>query len=674
MNMQLIDWVIVGSVLAFVTVLAAFTKRYTQSVADFLAAGRSAGRYVITVSEGAAALGAITIVAMFEKFYAAGFTAIWWDVPIIAIGLFIALSGLVVYRFRQTRALTMAQFFEMRYSRRFRIFAGILAFGAGLINFGIFPAVGSRFFIYFCGLPDAVTVLGISAATFPLIMVILLGISLFFTFMGGQVAVIVTDFVQGLFCMIVFLVIFIVLWQKFSWTQISESLAMAPADASLAHPFNTSNIEGFNLNFFLIGIFAALYSTMTWQGTSGYNCCARNPHEAKMGKVLGYWRYIIQGMLTVFVPLCAYTYMHHPDFAGNLAEISSSIGTIENSAIQKQMTVPIVLSKILPVGVMGMLCSVMLAAFISTHDTYLHSWGSIFIQDVIAPLAKRPLDPKKHIMVLRLSICGVAVFIFFFSLLFPQTDYILMFFAITGSIYMAGAGSVIIGGLYWKGGTTAAAWGAMLVGCVLSVSGIVAEQWAVKNGIKLGLNGQHMMLIAMVSAIITYVVISLRWPGRDVDMDKLFHRGKYAVEDDVVHGEEGAGFTFRSLKLGKDFSRWDKVIYLGFFGWITCTTMLFLVVVVYSMFYEISSETWIWFWHGFLKVVFILGAFTTAWFTIGGLKDIKDMFHRLRTGKRDDRDDGSVTGIGNNCRFCDYNLTENISGICPECGHSCDGR
>ena len=34
---------------------------------------------------------------------------------------------------------------ERRYGRRFRIFAGVVAFGAGAFNFGIFPAVGARF-------------------------------------------------------------------------------------------------------------------------------------------------------------------------------------------------------------------------------------------------------------------------------------------------------------------------------------------------------------------------------------------------------------------------------------------------------------------------------------------------------------------------------------------------
>jgi len=78
----------------------------------------------------------------------------------------LAMSGWVLYRYRQTRALTMAQFLEMRYSRRFRVFTGFVAFGAGLVNYGVFPSINARLIIYFCGLPDHVNLLGLSVGTF----------------------------------------------------------------------------------------------------------------------------------------------------------------------------------------------------------------------------------------------------------------------------------------------------------------------------------------------------------------------------------------------------------------------------------------------------------------------------------------------------------------------------
>ena len=118
----------------------------------------------------------------------------------------------------------------------------------------------------------------------------------------------------------------------------------------------------------------------------------------------------------------------------------------------------------------------MLAAFISTHDTYLHSWGSILVQDVIMPFRKKPFDKDTHLKVLRYSIYGVAVFIFFFSLLFQQNQKIALFFAITGAIFAGGSGAVIIGGLYWKRGTTVAAWAAMITGAVIAVGGIILKQ------------------------------------------------------------------------------------------------------------------------------------------------------------------------------------------------------
>jgi solute:Na+ symporter, SSS family len=51
--------------------------------------------------------------------------------------------------FRQTRAMTMAQFFEIRYRRGIRITSGLLCFMSGTLNFAIFPAVDARFLQHF---------------------------------------------------------------------------------------------------------------------------------------------------------------------------------------------------------------------------------------------------------------------------------------------------------------------------------------------------------------------------------------------------------------------------------------------------------------------------------------------------------------------------------------------
>ena len=153
--MIFIAWIIVLIVLAGMIFSVNLSKGLMKSVTDFLSAGRTAGRYLIAVSSGIAGLGAISVVMFLEMGYVAGFSLAWWGLSQGIIILMLTMSGWVIYRFRSTRCLTLAQFFEKRYSRKFRIFTGIVAFTAGIINFGIFPAVGAQFFISYCGLPES---------------------------------------------------------------------------------------------------------------------------------------------------------------------------------------------------------------------------------------------------------------------------------------------------------------------------------------------------------------------------------------------------------------------------------------------------------------------------------------------------------------------------------------
>ena len=93
MAMHWIDWSIVFGLLILLSVMAIFTKRYTKSVADFLAANRCAGRYLTTASAGIVGLGAITIVGNFQLYYEAGFTAAWWQLMAIVVTVIIFISG-----------------------------------------------------------------------------------------------------------------------------------------------------------------------------------------------------------------------------------------------------------------------------------------------------------------------------------------------------------------------------------------------------------------------------------------------------------------------------------------------------------------------------------------------------------------------------------------------------
>ena len=638
MHFSALDWTILVAVYVAMVGGVFLLKPFMRSVVDFLAAGRTAGRYLLSVSQGVAALGAITVVGYLEQNFVAGFSLTWWGFSQAIVILILTVSGFVIYRFRQTRSLTLPEFFERRYSRRFRVFTGMLAFVAGLINFGIFPAVGARFFIHYIGLPDSISIAGLAIGTFPLLMVILLGTAIFFVFTGGQVAVIITDFVQGVFVNLVFIVVVVFLLAQVDWIHIFEALAMAPDNASLINPYKTSQVSDFNFWYFLIGTIGVVYVVMSWQGTQAYNASARSAHEAKMGQVLTNWREHPWKLFVLIVPVIAYTVLHHPDFAAQATTVNDLLARAESETIRNQLRGPAVLVTMLPAGLLGAFAAVMLTAFVSTHDTYLHSWGSIFIQDVVMPIRRKPFTPEQHMLALRWSIVGVAVFIFLFSLLFQQSQYIWLFFAITGAIFAGGSGAVLIGGLYWKRGTTAAAWSAMLTGSSIAVGGIIIHQLVDDFPV----NGQEFWGIAMAASTIVYVAVSLLGPKRTFDLDRLLHRGSHALEGEMEIVGATPSRGFRVLGVGREFTRGDRVLYLVTYAWVGAWTLVFIVGTVINLARDVDDAAWAGFWQGYVYLMVVVSSVVVLWFAIGGFRDIRAMLGRLAVMRRDDQDDGWV--------------------------------
>ena len=118
-----LDYAILIVPLAFVYWMAIYSRRYIRGVVDFLSTGRLCGRYVMSVAGVASGLSIIGVVAYVEVHYKTGFALSFWQSLILPVSVLMGLFGFFHYRYRQTKAMSVGQFLEMRYSRRFRIFA-----------------------------------------------------------------------------------------------------------------------------------------------------------------------------------------------------------------------------------------------------------------------------------------------------------------------------------------------------------------------------------------------------------------------------------------------------------------------------------------------------------------------------------------------------------------------
>ena len=519
MNLHWIDWTIVFGTTTFFVIVAYITKRYVKTTADFLAANRCAGRYMLTMTgeSGVAGLGLITILASWQLYAKVGFAGEWWINLRIPIVLLMTLTGYVIYRYRETRVMTLAQFFEIRYSRRFRIFAACVCWVSGIINYGIFPAVGANFFIYFCHLSDSYSLLGFTFSTYYTLIIALMATALYFTFMGGQITILVTDFFQSMLCNIVLMAIILLLLIQYPLSDLFGSLLNAEAGQSMVNPLKTGKSD-FDPFYFFVALLNSVINRLAWQSAQAYNCCAKSPHEAKMAGVLGQFRAWGFTYALMLMPLIAYMIMHHANYVSQASQVTDLLSRIGNDQIRDQMLVPMTMITYLPVGFVGAFVAVMLAAFISTNDTCLHSWGSIFVQDILIPLRKKPFSNKQHIWALRLSILFVAVFVCIFSALFRQTQHILYFMALTGAIWLGGVGGVILGGLYTSWGKTSAAYVSLICGATLSGGGLVCEQlWESWYGTNFELPGQYIYIYSIIlgvgASFLVGRIMSLK-PGR----------------------------------------------------------------------------------------------------------------------------------------------------------------
>ncbi|MFH1477849.1 MAG: sodium:panthothenate symporter [Verrucomicrobiota bacterium] len=776
--MHWIDWIIVLIPLVIVVYIGIKSQRYIKGVSDFLAAGRVAGRYVIAVASGEAGMGLISLVAIFEMYYNSGFALGFWSTIAAPIGLIMGLTGFCIYRFRETRAMTMGQFFEMRYSKSFRIFAATLQSISGVINYALFPAVSARCLIYFCDLPLQVDILGMAFPTFGLLMAVFLGLAVFIIVLGGQITIMTTDCIQGILSYPMYLIIVIYIIYKFSWfDQIAPALLDRAAGKSMLNPYDIAQLRDFNLFYIFVGIFSNILNRMSWSGTQGYNAAAITPHEQKMSSILGSWRAGFSSMMFILLAVAAYTFLNHVDFARPAREVRTALaakalndvaGTEQfkdvrkdagayfetgqispelqarmdkvkameqaekqkeiNTAVKSdekaeaqpvaavkdarpdreemlhvvqtalksedkgaavtfgtifsQMRVPMALSAMLPVGITGLLCALMIFLMVSTDTTYMHAWGSIIVQDVILPFRRKPFTPRQQLLLLRLIITGVAVFAFLFSFFFGQIDFILMFFAITGAIWLGGAGPCIVLGLYWKRGTSAGAFGALISGAILAVGGILGQKywagliypWLLNHGMvepvrtflqtvsapfnpyvvwtvnpdKFPINSQEIYFITMVVTLALYFGLSLLTSREVFNLDRMLHRGKYHREGKEVIREK---LSFRSvfkrlIGIDSQYTTGDKVlawsVFIWSFGWGFGS---FITLIIWNKISPWPNNWWAnWFFFCNFILAGILGMISTIWFTIGGTIDLNRLFKRLRESEFNVLDDGRVIG------------------------------
>ena len=223
--MSYYDWIIAILSVVFLLVAAFYTKSKIKGVADFVVADRKVRKWLGMSAMQASGTGIVSIAVLGQEGFSRGFSYYWVVLTAGMLGLILyGVYGFGVERFRATKAMTAAQFHEMRYSKGVRILVGTVMGIGGVLNMALFPTIGANFLLHFLGLPESFLLLGLQVTTVPFLVALLLFLAVFFTFLGGQVTVVLTDYIQSVVMAVGFGVIFFLVIKNMGVRPVFESV------------------------------------------------------------------------------------------------------------------------------------------------------------------------------------------------------------------------------------------------------------------------------------------------------------------------------------------------------------------------------------------------------------------------------------------------------------------
>ena len=738
------SWLIVIVPFVFVIGLALYARRYIRDVVDFLAAGRICGRYVLSVAGMESALSVMALVAAAEADYKVGFIYGFWGKVLVPITLLISLTGFFSYRFRETKSLTIGEFLEKRYSRSFRIFASFLRTSSEILTNIILPAVTARFFIYLLGWPSHIHVFGIEIPVFSLIIVLTLTFALIVIWSAGMISLVVTDALQAIMCYPIFVIMVVFIVMHFSWfDEMVPALTNRVPGESFLNPYDISELRDFNLFAVFVAAFSNILNRGAWCG-GGSDTAARNAHEGKMAHVLAHWRNGFSRIMIMMIAMGVITLMTHakyvkeaqtvrldltkkileekkesPEMTGRIltemkkmpldkvipkqshknnqdtrylkkiqsvlqsekGEAAGNAATLEFRTLFHQMMLPVALKHLLPEPILALMCLLAMMLMLSTDDSRIFSSARTLAQDVVMPFIKHPLTVKQQLWLIRGLTLVVCLIFFFGSIFLSQLDYINLYCTIMAAIWMGGAGSVTLGGVYTRFGTTFGAYASLISGAFIAGGGVLVQRnwpglvypflksmgwvepldkflravaspfvpyirWEM-DPVKFPINSKELFFIAMLVSILAYCLGSLITYKRPYNLDKLLHRGIYNTEG---MNEKRDPWTWRTvlskiIGITPEYTKGDRVIAWSvfYYSFVYGVLIYFCGLIIWNMFFRWPDSWWA---HLFfvtaIVIPCIVGTITTVWFMWGGIRDMRQLFKDLAKRKADPTDNGVV--------------------------------
>jgi len=441
--MTIFDYFIVLTYIVSVFYLGLKYRDRSSDFSNFMIAGRKVGLSLGVATMLGTELGLITVMYNAQTGFNDFFAAFHIGLFALVVTMFIGITGIVVVKLRELRVKSIPEYYEIRFGKNVRILGAILLVIGGILNMGLFLKVGAIFVQGVLSATYGISWLEESESILAIIMTILLVMVLLYTILGGMISVIITDYIQFVVLSIGLILSVLFSIYNLGWFNIFDQLEILVSNPkSIYDPFQSRG--GFYVSWQLV---LGFVSAIIWPTAITRALSLKSPETVKKQYLWSSVSFLIRFMLPCFLGICAYIHYNGKVIGG-----------------ETLMMMPMYLVEILPVGVLGVMVAAMLAAFMSTHDSYLLCWSTIITNDIIDPITGGELSSKQKINISRIIIIILGLYILYWGLVYDGLDSIWTYLGITGAVYFTGAIAVILFGLYWEKASSVGALAALLGG------------------------------------------------------------------------------------------------------------------------------------------------------------------------------------------------------------------
>ncbi len=351
-GLSLPDYLVIGAYFALIVFAGYYFSRYIKLAKDFFAAGNVMPWWLAGTSYFMASFSTLLFVVYNQIAYEYGFVAvtICWggSVAVFISGYFLA------HRWRRARILTPVEFMERRYSKGVHQLFVWMGFPLRLLDNGL------KIFSTAIVVTMAVNH---PAITFNRFVIIIGIIMIAYTYLGGQLAVIITDFVQALIIAVAVAVLFVLTYLSVdSWPAY-----FAAIPEGFLHPMS----KPYNWSYLLFTSFSigVLTYGSSWGIVQKYNCVRSEGDARKMVTYITILKFVTPPIF--FFPGLVGRYL---------------VPNIENT----RAAYAIIGLKILPVGLMGLLVAALFSATMSTLGSEYNTLSGVLTRDFF----KKKISPE----------------------------------------------------------------------------------------------------------------------------------------------------------------------------------------------------------------------------------------------------------------------------------------